>query len=123
MIEPLFPRYLFVLVDPDVTDTAPIRSTLGVTHMVKFGHELVPLPDNFIDYLKSMENEHTGCYTREQSTFEKGAQVKILEGPLAGFHGLYEAESSQDRVIILLNILGSAKRFNIKGDLVAKATT
>ena len=29
-VEPLFPRYLFIHVDPDQDSLAPVRSTLGV---------------------------------------------------------------------------------------------
>ena len=36
-IEPLFPRYLFIRLDAHTDNWAPIRSTMGVTALVRFG--------------------------------------------------------------------------------------
>jgi transcriptional antiterminator RfaH len=38
-IEPLFPRYLFIEVDPTVQSIAPVRNTFGVSGLVCFGGE------------------------------------------------------------------------------------
>jgi len=34
-VEPLFPRYLFIRVDPARCSTAPVRSTRGVSGLVR----------------------------------------------------------------------------------------
>ena len=39
VVEPVFPRYLFVRLDFGVTNLAPIRSTLGVSDLVRFGEQ------------------------------------------------------------------------------------
>ena len=36
VVEPLFPRYLFLRSDPTLRDMSPIRSTLNVTRIVQF---------------------------------------------------------------------------------------
>ena len=35
IVEPLFPRYLFIHIDPDENNLAPVRSTRGVTGLVQ----------------------------------------------------------------------------------------
>lgn len=42
--EPLFLRYLFIKVDADQQSLAPVRSTVGVAGLVRFGHLLRPVP-------------------------------------------------------------------------------
>ena len=37
VVEPLFPRYLFVRLDPDENSLSPVRSTKGVAGPVRFG--------------------------------------------------------------------------------------
>ena len=39
VVEPLFPRYLFIHLEPGVDNWAPLRSTLGVSTVVRFGVE------------------------------------------------------------------------------------
>ena len=36
-LKPMFPRYLFVHLDQCHDNWGPIRSTIGVSHLVKFG--------------------------------------------------------------------------------------
>ena len=43
-VEALFPRYLFVSLDPETHDWAPIRSTVGVSSLVRFGDEPARVP-------------------------------------------------------------------------------
>src|SRR5882757_6361948 len=42
----LFPRYLFVQLNAALQSLAPIRSTLGVTNVVRFGNDFVTVPDD-----------------------------------------------------------------------------
>jgi len=113
VIEPLFPRYLFVHVDPDEKSIAPIRSTRGVSGMVKFGHALVPIPGDLVDYLMSCEDPELGCHRPGRVDFQPGDRVQILEGPLTGLDGIFETEKGEDRAMILVSILGRASSVGI----------
>ncbi len=44
-IEALFPRYLFIRIDPYRCNTAPVRSTRGVVGLVRFGGQPAVVPD------------------------------------------------------------------------------
>ena len=44
-IEPLFPRYLFIETDADGRQLAPVRSTRGVSGLVRFGERAARVPE------------------------------------------------------------------------------
>jgi transcriptional antiterminator RfaH len=112
LIEPLFPRYLFVCLDVALESIAPIRSTRGVSGMIAFGGELSVLPDAILEGLQA--NEEGGvCRLASRSPFKQGGQVTILEGPLAGLQAIFEAETGEQRAIILLEMLGRPNRVQI----------
>ncbi len=50
-IEPLFPRYLFIKLDTQTDNWSPIRSTLGVSNLVKFGMHPSIVPEALIELL------------------------------------------------------------------------
>ena len=120
VVEPLFPRYLFVRFDPDTTNIAPIRSTLGVTGLVRFGNELVPVPDDVIAWLRQAENPATGHHDPNRPQFEPGEKVEILEGPFAGLQGIYQVQKGEERVLILITLLGRQNAVPVKLDHVGK---
>ncbi|GJL81924.1 MAG: transcription antitermination protein RfaH [marine bacterium B5-7] len=111
-IEPMFPRYLFISLDTQTDNWAPIRSTVGVTHLVRFGVEPTVVPDSLIQTLMDRENEE-GLQCPPRRHFEKGEAVRIYEGPFKDYEGIFVARSSNERVIILLEILGKKSRIAI----------
>jgi transcriptional antiterminator RfaH len=120
VVEPLFPCYAFVHLDPDATDIAPIRSTLGVTGMVKFGNILTPVPDHVIGFLKKTEDEATGLHHSDKPLFKKGEKVDIMEGPFAGLAGVYQIEKGEDRAMILIELLGRQNKVAVKLDAISR---
>ena len=48
-VESLFPRYLFIRIDPHRSNIAPVRSTRGVVGLVRFGGQPAVVPDEVID--------------------------------------------------------------------------
>jgi transcriptional antiterminator RfaH len=61
VIEPLFPRYLFLHIDASVVSVAPIRSTRGVVGLVRFGEMPVPVPEAVIDFLRRTKTPGAAC--------------------------------------------------------------
>ena len=47
---PMFSRYVFLHMRPDIDSFAPIRSTKGVSHVVKCGANLARAPEDFIAF-------------------------------------------------------------------------
>lgn len=111
-INPYFPRYLFINLSCTTDDWSPIRSTYGVSSIVRFGSFPIQVPDSLIDMLKGNENDH-GLQDFEAKKPKKGDKIRILEGAMAGCEGIFEAETKNDRVIILLKIAGNYTKVNI----------
>jgi transcriptional antiterminator RfaH len=118
-IEPLFPRYLFIRVDLETENTAPIRSTRGVAGLVKFGLEVKPVPDLIVDGL--MQTEEGGCHTPDVPVFNQGDTVTILDGGLAGLKAIYQAETAQERVHLLLDLMGRTNPITLSRHQIAPA--
>ncbi len=103
---PLFPRYLFVSIDPLATQWSSIRSTVGVGDLVRFGNLPATVPTDIITEIMARQDEnglvkaYTGC------TFKAGDRVKIIDGPLSDLEGLFDCATDEERVTILLNLMG-----------------
>ena len=98
--EPLFPRYLFIRLDEQASqDWSPIRSTIGVSQMVKFGNLLAQLSD---EVMQMLLNVNAQVVTESISS---GDPVRIEEGPFKGAEALFSHFDGDERAVLLLNIL------------------
>ena len=107
-ITPLFPRYLFISLEIGIDNISVIRHTRGVTGLLQFGNNIVPVPKSLIDSLKFAEDKKTGVHLPARLQFETGDYVTVTEGPLRGLQGIFKENRGEKRVVILLNILGRA---------------
>jgi len=119
VVEPLFPRYLFIHVDPNQQSLSPVRSTLGVAALVRFGHLLRPVPDPIIDYIKQQEFDGTGLRTDDTCPHKPGDEVQILEGPFAGLNGIFQTATGEERALVLLDLLGRQNPITVPIDAIA----
>ncbi len=120
VIEPLFPRYLFVHIDPKTQDTSPIRSTKGVIGLVRFSSEPAPVPDEVIEFLKQTEVPESGHHVSKEPTFAKDEKVEIMAGPFSGLPGIFQMPKGQDRAVVLISILGRQSEIVLNQDDLAK---
>ena len=109
---PLFPRYLFVRLDPALERWRAIRSTIGVADLVCRGETPAPVPDGIVEAIRASEDER-GLVVLRGADFRKGDRVAIAEGALEGCVGLFEAMSDDARVIVLLDLLGREVRVRV----------
>jgi transcriptional antiterminator RfaH len=103
VIGPMFPRYLFIYLSDETDDWRPIRSTLGVASLVRFGQLPAVIPDNLVAALKRREDGE-GIQVLPEATFRTGDRVRIAEGPFQGYEAIFQAHSGRERVILLLEI-------------------
>jgi transcriptional antiterminator RfaH len=106
-VESLFPRYMFIHLDGGIHDNwAPIRSTLGVNTLVRFGKANLPtpVPESLILTLKSQE-DMLGEKAIDLDRFHKGEKVIITEGPFKGLEAVFQQYDGENRAFILLKIL------------------
>lgn len=117
VVEPLFPRYLFIHLDTHTDNWAPIRSTLGVTSLIRFGAEPARVPDALVGYLKSRQNAE-GLHEWAQPVLTIGAPARVISGPLAGYEGILLAKTGRERVVILMDLVGGQVRASLNPDQV-----
>ena len=109
----LFPGYLFIQLDEEVENWSPIRSTKGVLNFVKFGLNFAKIPDNIIAFIKANE-KLTSEKIKNLNDFEVGENVMIVDGVFKNYIGIFKSLKSDDRVILLMNMLGQQQSINIK---------
>lgn len=119
--EPLFPRYLFIQLDPLRRSAAPVRSTRGVAGLVCFGGQPAVVPDEVIEALLQREDPASGLHQDSRPLFRAGEPVRLVEGPLAGLEGVFTQEDGEARVIVLLELLGKTNTIKVSRDWVASA--
>ncbi len=104
-VESMFPRYLFIELDPCDQDWSPIRSTRGVAGLVRMGDRVPVVPGTVIEALRTRADDDNCIDMRPADGFVPNDRVMITEGPLAGFEALFSARNSQERVVVLLNLI------------------
>jgi len=119
LIEPLFPRYLFIRLDKKNDNWAPIRSTPGVHHVVRFGLAPARMPNKFVDSLRENENKK-GLQHISPPTLKQGDKVRILEGSMAGLEAIFKSSKGSDRAMIMLDILGKMTQVELEAERLAQ---
>jgi transcriptional antiterminator RfaH len=119
---PLFAGYFFCRI---VDRWRSINSTLGVLCVVRTGDCPARCPDREIDSLKALIDGHGYIKLPEargapiKRTIAIGAKVMVTAGPFGGMSGLYAGQSTRERELILLNLLGSQRPVAIAASFVA----
>lgn len=100
--EPMFARYLFVRLDSGMggRSWAPIRSTIGVARLVQFGGRPARVAPELIEWLRAREQRMD-----QQRLYAAGEKVVITAGPFAGLEAMVQANTAEERALILLEIL------------------
>jgi transcriptional antiterminator RfaH len=121
-VVPLFPRYLFLHLDTGRQSLRPVHSTVGVASIVRFGQRCAVVRDEVIEELRSGADPATGLHRLQAARrFARGTRVRITAGPFCGINGVFERADGDERVMILLNLLGQETPVAFPTELVASA--
>ena len=120
VIEPLFQRYIFIRLDSQSDNWAPIRSTFGVTSLIRFGAVPARVLDSLVEYLKSHENAE-GLHELVKPALAIGARARVVSGSFAGYEGILLAIGSRERGAILMDLVGGHFRVKLTLDQVEPA--
>ena len=116
IVEPMFPNYIFVKFHP-VDDYHMVKYTRGVNKIITFGGRMVPLQEEFIDFIRGKLKN--GVATIEKKQFKKGEKVFITDGPFKGLGGIFERElEGEERAMILLEGITFYAQMVIDKDLI-----
>lgn len=103
---PLFPRYIFVAFDAEVSGWHVIRSTRGVIDLVRNGLAPVQVSASIIEGIKQRQDEEGYVVLGRYVKLVRGAPIKIGAGPFANYEAIFELQRDEDRVVALLSLLG-----------------
>jgi transcriptional antiterminator RfaH len=106
---PLFPRYLFVSLDLEHQRWRAVQSTIGVSHLVCNGDEPAPLSSAVVQEIRSREDAR-GFVSLAIPRFAQGEKVRVTDGAFSTCVGMFEEMADQNRVSILLDLLGRKVR-------------
>jgi transcriptional antiterminator RfaH len=103
-IKILFPRYLFVQIEGQWHS---INSTFGISRII-LGHDSTPavVPNRIIDDLKMREDSKGFVSLPQPPKFAHGERVRVVKGALEGYTGLFDGMRPNDRVRVLIEMLG-----------------
>jgi transcriptional antiterminator RfaH len=76
---------------------------------VRWGDTVPALPAPVINCL--LENvDEVGCIPTLPADYKPGDKLLIKSGPFAGYEGLFYARRSEDRVLLLLEVMGQQQK-------------
>lgn len=110
-VEPMFPGYLLAKFNIAEMERA-VTFSQGVRGLVRFGSEIPPVPESFVEAIKHEILNRKGAEQDELVTLspviEIGDEVEVAHGPLQGMQGtVISVPSATERVKILIEFLGN----------------
>jgi transcriptional antiterminator RfaH len=110
---PLFPGYLFVTFDAAAIRWRTVNSTMGVSRLVRFAEDRpLQMPHHAMSGL--IHRCDADGQLLPPRFLQAGDVVRVAGGPLANFIGTVEQLAPDQRIWILLDILGKSTRVAIK---------
>jgi transcriptional antiterminator RfaH len=112
--QPLFPGYMFVSFNRISPNWHKINNTYGVSRLVTFNSALQSIPTEFVENLKKRCDSSGKLLLIEK--LNEGDQVKVLSGPFANFIATVEEYESDQRIWILMDIMGRKAKIQTPSD-------
>lgn len=119
-VRPYFPRYLFLNVDLEEVGISSIQWAPGVVGLVQFGGQPATVPDHIVRCLEQRVQEIQARY-KSDSQFSPGDSVCIVDGPFAGYEGIFDTRlGGGQRIQILLEMLGRLTKTQVDISAIVK---
>ena len=118
---PLFPRYLFVWLDVLHSSWRPVLSTIGVRDLVRRGDSPAPVPEGVIAEIRRREADGSFGPLGALRALDAGQAVRVTTGVFAELVGRFVSMTENERVYVLLDLLGRQVRIEVPIDAVAPA--
>ena len=111
--KPLFPRYLFVHLDLEQDRWRAVYSTVGVRTLLSAGERPIVVPTEVVEEIRAREDSRGFISLNSGRAFRRGDRVRVIEGPFLDAAGLFECRNDDERVIILLELLGRQVKVSV----------
>ena len=118
-ISPLFPGYIFVQIDPGQGPWRQVNSTRGVNRLVRFGAEPSVVPNKIVEALMARCDRQS--ILRQTSAIQfshlhSSDQAQVTQGPFSGFIATINDIEPNNRINILIEIMGQTTKVEINAD-------
>jgi transcriptional antiterminator RfaH len=120
VLRPLFPGYLFVHIDPEVCQWRSINGTAGVCQILTDGIKPRPIAREVVEEIIAREDS-TGAVKLPPPVLVRGQRLRLIDGPFADYTGIFEEARDQERVVLLLSLLGRDVRIEAASSALAPA--
>lgn len=103
---PLFPRYGFVRLSLAADRWRAVNGTVGVQRLIARGERPAPVPAGVVEALQRQVDGAGVVPTAALRLFSRGEAVRVTDGLFADQLGIYERMTADQRVVLLLDLLG-----------------
>ena len=111
MKSPVFPRYLFVILDLERDRWRSINGTSGVTSLVMAEGRPLPLPMGLVEYfIRSSDDDGL---LRAENDLRPGQPIRLRAGPFADAFGVLSRLNGSARVDVLIKFMNGDVRLNV----------
>ncbi len=118
-IVPLFPGYLFLRLSEGDQSLGPVRSSVGVAGLVRFGSRYAVVPEPVIRDLRLRADPASGLHRlASRPSLLPRTVVTVTEGPFSGLEGVFERAAGSKRVVVLLKLLGVHAQINVPSEFI-----
>lgn len=101
-----FPGYLLVEMDLNEKTYLFVKTSPGVTGFIGLGKKPMPLPQSEVDNILK-KTKDTQVKPSPKTVFEKGEQVRVIEGPFQNFNGtIDEIHPEKGKIKVSVSIFG-----------------
>ena len=118
-LNPLFPGYIFVIIDLSKHRWRSINGTFGVASLIMGGEQPMPVPPHVVEALVASYQSHG--VVRLDDGLEIGQKVRILSGPFAETICRLADLDDRGRVRVLLEIMGMEVAAQLDRSAIASA--
>jgi len=113
---PLFPGYLFMVLNVDLDRWHAVNSTFGVSRLVTAGDRPLPVPRGVIETLISMSSSDRAIMFHP--VLEPGQKVRLQSGPFAEQLGILQHLDDRGRVAVLLEMMGAWHTIHVSRGII-----
>jgi transcriptional antiterminator RfaH len=115
-LRPLFNGYLFVNFDTSKGGWQAVNNTYGITKLVSFANEPQSVPHDLVS--KLMQRCDDEGKISPSLVFKAGDAVTLSGGPFSDFVATVEKVDADQRVWVLLDLMGRATRVVVQQDML-----
>jgi transcription antitermination factor NusG len=113
---PIFPCYLFAILDLERDRWRSVNTTVGVAELVSADGKPIPVPQGIVETLiRRFDERHSGS---SYDDLRPGQQVRIVAGPFAEALGTLDRLDGPERVAVLLHFINGEIRAGLRREWV-----